>query len=90
MENHSKFVRISIYVLAIFIAGLIVTGFVFGEPSYQLSPEIITLVLVILILFLSESFNSLSIGKLVTLSKEKKEKEKENSGLKTENRCFSR
>ncbi|MEQ3495898.1 MULTISPECIES: hypothetical protein [Vibrio] len=85
MEAHSKFVRVSIYVLAIFIAGLIVSGFVLGEPSYQISPEIITMVLIILILFLSESFNSLSLGKLVTLSREKKEKEKENSGLKAEN-----
>lgn len=85
MEAHSKFVRISIYVLAIFIAGLIVSGFVLGEPSYQISPELITMVLIILILFLSESFNNLSLGKLVTLSREKKEKEKENSGLKAEN-----
>ncbi|HIF9110516.1 TPA: hypothetical protein ACX6PT_003302 [Photobacterium damselae] len=85
MEAHSKFVRVSIYILAIFIAGLIVSGFVLGEPSYQISPEIITMVLIILILFLSESFNNLSLGKLVTLSREKKEKEKENSGLKAEN-----
>jgi len=85
MEQHSTFVRISIYVLAAFIAGLIVTGFLLGEPKYHLSAEIISLILIVLVLFLSESFNNLSIGKLLTLSKENKEKLKENSGLKQEN-----
>lgn len=85
MENHSKFVRISIYVLAIFIAGLVVAGFLLGEPKYQLSAEIITLVLIILVLFLSESFNNLSLGKILTLSKENKAAKSENSNLKAEN-----
>jgi len=85
MENHSKFVRISIYVLAAFIAGIVLSGFILGEPKYQISAEIISLILIILILFLSESFNNLSLGKLLTLSKDNKEKQKENSGLKKEN-----
>jgi hypothetical protein len=85
MESHSNFVRISIYVLAVFIAGLVLAGFLLGEPKYQLSAEIITLVLIILILFLSESFNNLSIGKILTLSKENKVTKNENSGLKNEN-----
>ena len=86
MEQHSRFVRISIYILAAFVASLIVFGFFFAEPRYQLSAEITSLVLLLVVLFLSESFNNLSIGKLFTLSRENKKKKEENRELKFENK----
>lgn len=82
---HSKFVRVSIYIVAILILTLISYSFFQGEPKYQISTEIITLILILVVLFLSESFNNLSIGKVLTLSKDNEKKKEENKDLKTEN-----
>ena len=84
-QQHSVFVRIAIYILATFIAILIGTGYFLGEPKYQLSTDIIILILILVVLFLSESFNNLSIGKILTISKDYKKKEVENKELKSEN-----
>ncbi|ANG63871.1 hypothetical protein A8C75_16235 [Marinobacterium aestuarii] len=61
-------------------------SFFWAEPKYQITAGIITLISLVVVLILSESFNNLSIGKILTLSNEVKKKEEEKTTVKTENK----
>ena len=65
-----NFTRLLILFLGIVIIGLIVSSFVFSNEKFTLSTEIIICLLLLVVLSLSEEFNSFSIGKIFTLQKE--------------------
>lgn len=56
-----------------------------GTPTYNLTPENITLFVLITILILSESFDNLNMGKYLSLSREIKQKKEEVLEAKQEN-----
>lgn len=61
-------------------------SFCLAEPKYQISAGIVTLVGFVTILVLSESFNNLSLGKILSLSKEIQKKDSEKAEVKSENK----
>ncbi|WP_138441002.1 hypothetical protein [Marinobacter alexandrii] len=84
-EKPNYFVRAMIvaFVLALFIMAFL--SFYLGNPRYQITAGVITVLGFIVILVLSESFNNLSIGKVLSLSRKVEEKEKEKNQVKAEN-----
>jgi len=81
-RNNNKIVN---NLLMSFISILIVLNFLFSEKSFELTCEIIICLLLLVILCVSESFDNLSIPKLISLSKNIKEVKKENNELKETN-----
>lgn len=79
------FTRIVVAGLAIFILGLIAASFFKGQPSFTISPGLIILTLIVVVLALSESFNSFSIGKLFSLSRDVSKAETSAAEVKREN-----
>lgn len=81
MENSDKkdnwFVRGLIIAFCILIVAMVVFSYFWIEPKGEINSGVITLLLLLLILVLSESFDNFSIGKLVSVSREVKKKEKE-------------
>lgn len=81
MEKSEKkdncFVRILIIAFCLLIVGMIIFSYFYVEPKGQINSGIITLLSVLLVLVLSESFDNFSIGKLVSISREVKKKENE-------------
>lgn len=68
------------------ILGMAYTSFFMAEPKHQITAGIITLLAIVVILVLSESFNKLSLGKILSLSREIERKEKETTVVKSENK----
>lgn len=79
------FVRILIIILVLFLIGLIVISFIKGEPPFAISPSMITLIAFIIILVVSESFDNLSVGKIISLSRTVKKVTDEKYRLESEN-----
>ena len=87
MNDHPNyFVRTLISVLIVALAVLVGTSFAFGQHQYGITGGIITVILIIVVIVLSESFNQLSIGKILTLTKEVAKKNEENATVKEENK----
>lgn len=80
------YVRTLIVVLGLSILGMAYTSFFLAEPKHQITAGIITLISIVVILALSESFNKLSLGKILSLSREIEKKQEENSTVKNENK----
>jgi hypothetical protein len=81
MENtESKsnwFVRSMIIAFCVLIVAMIAFSYFYIEPRGEINSGIITLLLLLLVLVLSETFDNFSIGKLISISKEVKKKDKE-------------
>ena len=71
------FVRILIALYCILLTFMVVNKFFFVEPKGEISGGLITLILILLVLVLSEAFDQFSIGQLISISKTVKEKQKE-------------
>lgn len=88
MDNEDKkenwFVRGLIIAFCILIVAMVIFSYFFVEPKGNVSSEIITLLLVLLILILSESFDNFSMGKLISISREAKKKDTEVQKLQKE------
>lgn len=56
-----------------------------SQPPFDISSGIITVLLIMTILILSEGFDNLSIGKLLSINREVKKKEVEIANAKKEN-----
>lgn len=67
------------------ITGLIYFNFFWALPQWQISTGIIILVSFSIILVLSESFDNLSVAKLISVSRSLKEQETKNKDLNKEN-----
>jgi len=65
---------------------MVYASFFLAEPKHQITSGIITLIAIVVVLVLSESFNKLSVGKILNLSREVEKKEKESVAVKTENK----
>lgn len=85
-DKPNYFVRtlIVLFVLALFSMAFL--SFYLAEPRYQITAGIITIIGFVVILVLSESFNNLSLGKILSLSREVQKKENEKEQVKTENK----
>lgn len=84
MESN-KSNKVTIIILMIFIVSLILMNFIFTEPKYEITIEIIICICLLVILSLSEMFDNLSIPKVISLSKNIREIKKENDDLKNTN-----
>lgn len=84
-EKKSTFVRVLITLLSLMLVGMISFNFYFTEPKGEISSGVITLILIVAILVLSESFDNFSVGKLVSISREAKKKEAEVKELEQKN-----
>jgi hypothetical protein len=84
-KKSSRFVRVLIIFLCLFIVGLILFSFFLSFPKAQISNGILILIAFLTVLVLSESFDNFSIVKLISLSRIVKESENKNQELKKEN-----
>ncbi|MGG5827424.1 hypothetical protein [Aeromonas salmonicida] len=88
MDNPGKkenwFVRGLIVLFCLLLASMIGFSYFGVEPKGQISSGVITLLLLLLVLVLSESFDNFSIGKLISITREAKEKEREVKNLEKE------
>jgi hypothetical protein len=80
------YVRTLIVLLGLLILAMAYISFFLAEPKHQITTGIITLISIVVILVLSESFNKLSVGKILNLSREIEKKEKESVAVKSENK----
>jgi len=74
-----------VMLLWLLILLIITISFLFGKPPYAISFEITILIAFLVLLVLSEDFDSFSINKIITLSRSVKEKETTNNRLLKEN-----
>ncbi|MBT6230993.1 MAG: hypothetical protein HON76_20505 [Candidatus Scalindua sp.] len=78
MENSNKtpnrFVRTLIILFCIVLAAMIFFNYLLVEPKGDINKGLLVLLSILLILVLSESFDSFSLGKLITISREVKKK----------------
>jgi len=79
------FVRILISAFCLLLVGMVLYRFLCVEPRGDITGGIVTLLCLLLVLVLSESFDSFSVGKLVSISREVKKKEKEVEKLEKQN-----
>ncbi|MGN5096099.1 hypothetical protein [Aeromonas sp. 61P] len=68
------FVRVLIVGLIGFIIWLVTYSFIFVEPKGTISTGITTLIVLLIVIALSESFDNFSVGKIFTMSREIKER----------------
>ena len=69
---------------AVLLVGLIVCSFIFSSQKFIISGSIITLVCLLLILVLSNSFDNFSVGKILTISREANENKEKIKSLEKE------
>lgn len=79
------FVRVLIIIFSAILIWMVYTSFTKSSPPFSINAGIVTLIAIITIVILSESFNNLSIGQLISLSRQKEKVEKENEKLEHEN-----
>lgn len=89
MEDLSKktnwFVRILISVFCLIIVGMVLFRYLTIDPKGEISAGIVTLLLLLLVLVLSESFDNFSVGKLISINRVIRKKEKEVEKLEKQN-----
>ncbi len=89
MEEVAKktnwFVRILISAFCLLLVGMVLYRYLCVEPRGDITAGVITLLCLLLVLVLSESFDSFSVGKLISVSREVKKKEKEVEKLEKQN-----
>lgn len=79
------FVRSLIIALGLLLASIILASFILVLPHYRITAGIITLLAMMIILALAESFHNFSLGKILTLSRNIERVESEKSEAKREN-----
>ncbi len=77
-QEKNWFVRSLILVFTMLLAAMVAVSFTLGSERYAVNSGIIIVLLLITVLILSEGFNNLSIGKLLTLSREIEKEKGEN------------
>lgn len=78
MEDTSKkancFVRTLIVAFCVLLVSMIVYNYFYIDPKGDISSGLITLLFILLVLILSESFDQFAIGKLFSMNREAKKK----------------
>ncbi len=85
MNNKNIFTRILIVILSLFLATLIIISFLLSEQKFVITGGIIICTALLIILVLSEMFDSFSIGNLISLKKKLKETDQDLERSKKEN-----
>ena len=85
MNNKNIFTRILIVILSLFLATLIIISFLLSEQKFVITSGIIICTALLIILVLSEMFDSFSIGNLISLKKKLKETDQDLERSKKEN-----
>ncbi len=88
-EKPNWFVRILIIIFSVILVWMVYTSFTKSASPFSLNAGIITLISIITIVILSESFNNLSIGQLISLSRKVEKVEEEKDKLAKENSTLS-
>jgi len=84
-KKRNNFVRALIVGLCGFIVWLVAYSFLSLEPKGSISTGIITLVVLLVVIVLSESFDNFSIGKILTMTRDLQHKEQSIGKLNIEN-----
>ena len=79
------FVRVLISLFCIGLFAMILYNFILVEPKGEINNGLLILLTISLILVLAESFDSFSVGKLISISRETKKKEKQINSLEKKN-----
>lgn len=75
----------ALLLLSLLIVGLLLTNFIFSASGrFEISAPIITLICILLVIALSNSFDNFSIGKLITISRVAEESKKKAEKLEAE------
>jgi hypothetical protein len=84
VKKENWFVRLLIVAFCLLLSAMVAFSYFFIEPKGQITTGIITLLSILLVLILSESFDNFSVGKLFTITREAKKKEKQVQKLEKE------
>ena len=84
-KKNNIFVRILIVCLAGFIVWIATYSFLHIEPKGSISTGMITLIILLVVIVLSESFDNFSVAKLFTITRELKSKDTSIEKLDTQN-----
>lgn len=84
-KKTNNFVRALIVALSGFIVWIVAYSFLSLEPKGTISTGIITLIILLVVIVLSESFDNFSVGKMLTMSREIKAKDTSINKLNSEN-----
>jgi ABC-type multidrug transport system fused ATPase/permease subunit len=84
MSENNKKSFIPIIFLSIIIVVLLFCSFILSSPQFEISTSIITLLCILVIVVLSNSFDNFSLGKLFTMSRNVSEYKKKNEQLEKE------
>lgn len=79
------FVRTLMSAFCVLLLVMIIYRYFCTEPKGEITSGILSLLAILLVIVLAESFDNFSIGKLITISREKKKKEKEVEKLEKQN-----
>ncbi|WP_434528250.1 hypothetical protein [Vibrio sp. K4] len=86
VKNKSNtFVRVMLVLLVLLLACMIGYNFFCVEPKGSITPELISLIIIVVVLVLSESFDNFSVVKLLSISREVEKKDAENQVLEARN-----
>lgn len=69
-KKASYFTRLLIVLFVLFLVCLVWISFFKSQPPFLINSGLITVLLLITVLILSESFDNLSLGKILSLSRE--------------------
>lgn len=84
-KQPNQFVRWLISIFCLLILFMVLYRFFNVEPKGDINAGVITLLCILLVLVLSESFDNFSIGKILSVSREVKKKEQEVEKLERKN-----
>ena len=83
-KNGDWFVRVLIVVLSFLIGAIIFYNFFITAPVGEISNGLIALLILLILLILSEAFDNIALGKILSLNRKIEEKRIEVSDLKSE------
>ncbi|EIV1738007.1 hypothetical protein L7E62_004648 [Vibrio parahaemolyticus] len=84
-SKSNTFVRVLLVIMVLLLLCMIGYSFFYVEPKGKITPELISLIVLVLVLVLSESFDNFSVAKLISISREADKKEAEKQVLEARN-----
>lgn len=84
-QKPNWFVRVLIIVFSTILVWMVYASFTKSSSPFTINAGLISLIAIITIVILSESFNNLSVGQLISISRQKEKVEKDNEKLSKEN-----
>jgi hypothetical protein len=84
-KKPSWFVRVLLVLFCILLGGMVTYRYIWIAPRAEINAGIITLLCMLLVLVLAESFDSFSLGELITITRKVEAKEKEVAKLQEKN-----